>query len=186
MSEAEFAAEFDAAVAVADDKAASARALFCAKAQAERRLAVAAQFDAERLARAAARVEVMEARDRRLSAEKAIVLAELQKAEAARNRLQELCRSLQKTNREEIERGSKRVEDEIVKRKDITDRFAGTIEVGCCCCCCWAELVATLCNVNVSRIYQQTLTLCFLRTLAAAGGVRQAGGAGRSGQEAGG
>ena len=68
------------------------------------------------------------ARCRRLSSEKSICFAELAKCEAAKAKLEELCRVQTRRHKEALEESSRRLSEEMVKRKALSDQFSGSIE----------------------------------------------------------
>jgi hypothetical protein len=94
------------------------------------------ELEHERLAvaRGCQRVEVLEAQGRRVNAGNAVLLAELDKTTALKDKLSELCRALQaeiKATKEEAakvkENALSAVDAEFAKRKQLSEEFSGTI-----------------------------------------------------------
>lgn len=89
------------------------------------RLEAARQLFVQQAGRAA-RLEVDLARERDRSTASEV---KADKTAASASKLQELCRELQRQNKMIGDDAQHRLDAEILRRKDVTDKFSGTIDV---------------------------------------------------------
>jgi uncharacterized protein YlxW (UPF0749 family) len=75
------------------------------------------------------RIRIFDSKIRRLHADKGMLFVELDKANASKDRLQSLCRDLQTQNKSVTAEARKNVEEEITRRKELTEKFSATVEV---------------------------------------------------------
>ena len=122
--------EFDAAIAAAVDEAplAVARRLFIAKAVAETKSIAIKEHAEAAMERSSLRISALEASGRKMATEKAILFAEINKVTSVKDKLQELCRELQKQNKLVVDEAKERVEREIRLRSELTDKFKGSLD----------------------------------------------------------
>jgi chromosome segregation ATPase len=71
---------------------------------------------------------LLESRINKLNGEKGILLAENSKTEAMRDKLQDLCRELQKKNKQLAEESHRLIESELSKRKEMSNGFSSSIQ----------------------------------------------------------
>jgi len=121
--------------AIEFDALESTRELFIERSALTRKLTIERDHLLSEKGRGREKLVVFEAYNEKLKAEKDSVLAVLAKTDSMKEKLldsnqklQELCRELQKSNKAIASNAEKQVHEELTKRKELSEKFSGTID----------------------------------------------------------